>query len=45
MSLARQGEFGLQRRARVVEMRGTWHETVYRALVFDHGFTVTRIPA
>jgi circadian clock protein KaiC len=43
LKLARRGEFGVQRQVRVVKMRGRRHSTDYHALVFDHGFRVTRI--
>jgi len=43
LKLAKRGDFGVQRQIRVVKMRGRRHSTDYHALVFDHGFRVTRI--
>jgi KaiC/GvpD/RAD55 family RecA-like ATPase len=43
LKLAKRGDFGVQRQIRVVKMRGKRHSTDYHALVFDHGFRVTRI--
>jgi len=43
LKLAKRGDFGVQRQVRVVKMRGKRHSTDYHALVFDHGFRVTRI--
>lgn len=43
LRLDKRGDFEVQRRIRVVKMRGTKHDTGYHALVFDHGFRVTDI--
>ena len=43
LKLAKRGDFGTQRQVRVVKLRGRRHSTDYHALVFDHGFRVTRI--
>jgi len=41
LSLEQRGDFEVQRRIRVVKMRGARHDTGYHALVFDRGFRVT----
>ena len=41
LSLEQRGDFEVQRRIRVVKMRGSRHDTGYHALVFDRGFRVT----
>lgn len=43
LRLDKRGDFEVQRRIRVVKMRGTKHDTGYHALVFDNGFRVTDI--
>ncbi len=43
LKMEKQGEFGTQRRLRIVKMRGTKHSTSYQALVFDKGFRVTQV--
>jgi circadian clock protein KaiC len=43
LKLEKQGEFGMQRRLRIVKMRGTNHSTSYHAIVFDKGFKVTQV--
>ncbi len=43
LKLEKQGEFGMQRRLRIVKMRGTNHSTSYHAIVFDKGFRVTQV--
>src|SRR3989442_5568446 len=43
LKLVRRGDFGVQRRVRVVKLRGKRHSTDYFALVFESGFRVTRI--
>ena len=41
LSLEQRGDFEVQRRIRVVKLRGSRHDTGYHALVFDRGFRVT----
>jgi KaiC/GvpD/RAD55 family RecA-like ATPase len=43
LSLQQRGDFEVQRRIRVVKMRGARHDTGYHALVFDRGFRVTDV--
>jgi circadian clock protein KaiC len=43
LRLDKRGDFEVQRRMRVVKMRGVHHDTGYHALVFDDGFRVTEI--
>jgi len=43
LRVEKQGEFGMQRRLRIVKMRGTKHDTSFQAFVFDKGFRVTQI--
>ena len=41
----KRGDFEVQRRVRVVKMRGAHHDTGYHALVYDDGFRVTDLMA
>jgi len=43
LKMEKRGDFEVQRRLRVVKMRGTRHATAYHALVFDNGLKVTRV--
>ena len=45
LRLEKRGEFEVQRRIRVVKLRGARHETGYRALVFDGHLRVTQVLA
>lgn len=43
LTMEKRGDFEVQRRLRVVKMRGVRHDTAWHALVFDNGFRVTEI--
>lgn len=43
LMMEKRGDFEVQRRLRVVKMRGARHATAYHALVFDNGLKVTRV--